>query len=656
MGEARRPVQADDLFRIQMISDPAVSPDGASVAYAVTTMDREKNAYRSALWSRPLADGGEARQLTSGNYRDGAPAWSVDGRWLFFLSNRGGSSQIWCLPVDGGEPRKLTELRHGVESFVVAPAGSALALVAKVGPDDPDANDPRVIRSIRYRFNGEGYLGERYRQIWCLSADPNGDPAEPRQLTSGPYDHQSPSWSPTGNEIAFSAAREADWELSMTTDIWAITIAGGPLRKVTTAPGSWHTPVWSPDGLRIALTGPSDYQRADDADSWLWTVPAGGGAPEPLTSALNRSLGDHVMGDVTRFAGTPPCWSEDGASIYFQASDLGDTHLFQVDAGGKEITKIIGGTRRVSCVRPIPGGAGFVYGVSTPTSPGELFCCASDGSNERQLTGVNDEWLAGITMNEPEELWALSSDGTRVQGWLLRPPGSSPDVPSPMILEIHGGPHGQYGNGFMHEFQVLAGLGYAVLYCNPRGSTGYGEEFARKLHAAWGEADMPDLMACVEEGIKRGGIDAARLGVTGGSYGGIMTNWVIGHTDRFKAAVTQRCCSNYISMFGTDDISFVSSEMTFGAEFWDDPEVYWRLSPIAYVANMRTPLLILHSEEDYRCPMEQAEQLYTSLKVLRQTVEFMRFPNESHGLSRTGQPKHRLERLEAIGGWFRRYL
>lgn len=656
MAGSKRPIQADDLFKIKMVSDPQVSPDGKTVAFVVTMMDRDKNEYHSGIWSVPI-EGGEPRRLTAGTARDGTPRWSPDGRRLLFVSNRGdGGSQLCCLPADGGEPCQLTKLPESVEQPVWSPRGDRIAFVSKVGPKRSGDSDVKVIRTIRYRFDGQGFLDDKYRQIWCLDIDEEGNAGEPRCLTSGPYEHQAPSWSPTGNEIAFSAARQPNWEVSHQVDIWSISPAGGPPRKVTDAPGSWHTPVWSPDGRTIALTGPSDFNHSDQADTLIWTVPAAGGAPAPHARLLNRSVGDHIGADVPRFSGTPLIWNRASNALWFLASDLGDTNLFRLDLEGERIERVIDGARRVGMVVPLPNEAGFIYGVSTPTDPGELYVCEADGANERRLTSLNAEWLEEVEPSRPEELWATSADGTKIQGWLMRPPSWDGSSLTPLILEIHGGPHGQYGNGFFHEFQVLAGLGYAVLYTNPRGSTGYGEEFAAKLHAAWGEADFPDLMAAVDAAIARGGIDPARLGVTGGSYGGIMTNWVIGHTTRFKAAVTQRSCTNYISMYGTDDISFNSSAMTFDAEPWEDPEIYWRLSPITYVAEMHTPLLIIHSEEDYRCPMEQDEQLFTSLKRLRRTVELLRFPDESHGLSRGGQPRHRLERLNAISSWFQRWL
>lgn len=657
MTDDRRPVRADDLFRIAMVGDPQVSPDGAAVVYVLTTMDREANRYRSDLWL-VATEGGNPRRLTAGRGRDGSPRWSPDGRWIAFLSSEEKRPvQLWVIAAAGGEARPVTDLPEGAEQPAWAPDGSMLAFVSKlrVGPEPATGSDVKVIRTIRYRFDGEGFLDERYRQVWVVPIDrATGAGGTPRRLTDGPYEHRHPAWSPAGHEIAFQAAREPGWELGVTVDIWTVRTVGGGMRRVTSAPGNWTRPAWSPDGATIALFGPSSVERLEEADTLVWTVPAAGGAPVPLTAALDRPAGDHVMGDVPRFSGSPLVWSPDGGAIFFQATDHGDSGLYRVAVGDRRIDRVVGGTRRVGMVSPRPDGRGWVFAASTPTEPGDLYACAADGSGERRLTSVNAAWQAEVALGDPEELWATSPDGTPVQAWVMRPP--APHGPVPLVLEIHGGPHAQYGNGFMLEFQVLAGLGYAVAYANPRGSTGYGEAFATKLHAAWGEADMPDLMAVVDAAIARGGIDPERLGVTGGSYGGIMTNWVIGHTDRFRAAVTQRCCSNYVSMYGTDDISFNTSRLTFDAEVWEDPELYWRLSPISYVADVSTPLLIVHSEQDYRCPIEQAEQLYTALKRRRQTVEFVRFPDESHGLSRGGQPVHRLERLDAITGWFQRYL
>jgi dipeptidyl aminopeptidase/acylaminoacyl peptidase len=336
-------------------------------------------------------------------------------------------------------------------------------------------------------------------------------------------------------------------------------------------------------------------------------------------------------------------------------SDRGSVRLARLRVDDEQVTVLTGKGRRVGGVAIASGGR-FVYASNDAASPGELFACGADGSDERQLTSINQEWVESVEIAVPEPFTVESDDGREVHGWLLKPVGFSEGTKHPLLLQIHGGPFGMYGETFMHEFQMLAAKGYVVVYTNPRGSTGYGDEWAHALHLSWGINDMPDQMAAVDWAIAQGFVDENRLGVLGGSYGGFMTNWMIGHTDRFKAACTMRTLSNLYSAYGTDDIMFRGTEDLFGAEPWDDSSVYWKLSPISYIGRIETPLLIIHSEEDYRCPMGQAEELFTALKQRGKEVELVRFPDESHGLSRTGQPKHRIERLRFITEWFDRHL
>jgi len=650
----KRLIEAGDIFKIQLVSDPQVSPDGSTVAYTVTELDEKENRYRTAIWLVSL-DGGEPRRLTSGKHRDGQPRWSPDGKRLAFTSDRKDGDtpkgQIWTIAVDGGESTRLTSLDGGIEEFCWSPDGQRIAAVSKVrvGEHNPDS-DIRHIQTIRYRFDGQGYLDDKYRQIFVIDAH-SGDA---RQVTEGAFEHQHPAWSPTGHEIAFDSNREPGWELSPYHDIYAVRASGNAIRKVTDSSGEWSTPSWSPDGTTLAFFG-TRRVMSDAARSELFTVPAGGGSPTPLTDHIDRNLRDGATADLVGYPGRPPIWGPDGSNLSIVFSEHGQVHLATVSVPDGEMQELTSGRRRVGAIDLIPDG-GYVYMANTATTPPEIFACDASGRNERQLTNHNADWLAGVEISEPEPFWVDSPDGRKVHGWIMKPIGFEEGKKYPLVLEIHGGPFGMYGETMMHEFQLLAARGYVVLYTNPRGSTGYGDDWAGQLFRAWGKHDMPDLMAAVDWAIEQGYVDEARLGITGGSYGGYMTNWVIGHTTRFAAAVTGRCISNMYSMFGTDDIFFASSEQTIGALPWEDPDIYWELSPITYVDQIETPLLIEHQEQDHRCPIEQAEQLYTALKRRGKIVEMVRFPDESHGMSRTGQPKHRIERLGYITDWFDRYL
>jgi dipeptidyl aminopeptidase/acylaminoacyl peptidase len=622
--------------------------------YTVTELDEQENRYRAALWLRELDGDRAPRRLTSGQHRDGQPRWSPDGRALAFTSDRNpddaGKGQLWLLPLGGGEARRLTKLEEAVEDFAWSPDGRAIVAVSKARQGEKPETDVRHIRTIRYRFDGEGYLDDKYRQLFLIDVD-SGDT---RQLTDGPHEHRNPAWSPTGHEIAFAANREEGWELSPVQDIHAIRVGGTTVRRVTDGAGSWSQPSWSPDGTRIAMFGTRELE-SDHPLTELFVVPSAGGAPESLTRDFDRSLRDQATADVGSFAGRPPLWSADGTTISVVYSDQGTVQLARIDAVDGELAPLSTGRKRVGALAPIPKG-GYVFAMSDAVTPGDLYACDARGRNLRQLTRANEGWLQEVEVVEPEPFTVDSHDGTPIHGWVVKPPGFQAGTKYPLVLEIHGGPYSMYAETLMHEFQLLAARGYVVLYTNPRGSAGYGDAFAGALYRSWGKSDFPDLLAAVDWAIAQGYVDEHRLGVLGGSYGGYMTNWVISHTTRFRAAVTGRTVSNLYSSFGTDDIMFAHAQRTFGAFPWEDPEIYWELSPISYVDRIETPLLIEHQEQDHRCPPEQSEQLFTALKRRGKTVELVRFPDESHGMSRTGQPRHRVERLRCIMEWFDRYL
>ncbi len=651
-----RPVNIEDLARFKLVGEPAVSPDGQTVAFTVTEVDLDDDSYRSAIWTVPVA-GGEPRRLTMGLRRDTNSRWSPDGSRLLFLADRDTETpQLWVIPIDGGEARRLTNRDQAVSEPVWAPDGRQIAFISKVAPEEtnPDS-DVKVITDVRYKFDGEGFLGGKWRHLFLI--DVRDDGAEPVQITHGEFDHRNPVWSPSGHEIAFAANRNPGWMMERTSDIWTVVPGSSP-RRLTPGDGSFSLPSWSPDGTVLACVGVRpvlDHWQAAE----IWLVPASGGEPRSITSDFGPGVGDGTIADLGGFPQQPPVWAPDGQSVYVVAGVEGEAHVFQAGVTGGTVSPVTTGSRRIGAfdlVRQRTGGAKLVCAVADPVTPFELHL-VQPGQSEQVLTRFNADLLSKLAVGLPEPFWVEGEGGLRVQGWLLRPTIPGKHGPAPAVLEIHGGPHGMYGSSIFHEFQVLAGKGYAVIYTNPRGSTGYGEAFARGLHAAWGENDLPDLLACADHAIGMGGIDPKRLGVAGGSYGGFMTNWVISHSDRFKAAVTQRTISNLVSMYGTDDIAILSLDHEFGGPPWGPAhDHYVALSPLTHVAKITAPLLILHAEEDHRCPVEQAEQLFLALKRLGREVVFVRFPGESHGLTRSGKPKHRIEHMQRLTDWFDEHL
>jgi dipeptidyl aminopeptidase/acylaminoacyl peptidase len=659
-GHTTRRITADDIYGFRLAADPALSPDGQRIAWSVTTVEKEHNDYRSSIYVANV-DGSNARRLTTSDAKDTRPAWSPDGKQIAFLSNRSEKGQIWLIRADGGEAWQVSNLDQGVSTFEWSPDGSRFAAVSKsvtttdkADGADKEESDVRHITSIRYKADGEGFLDGKPKHLWVIPVD--GSDAV--QLTSADVHDDSPRWSPNGREIAFVTNRSEGRDWNTVSEVWTIPADGGNERPVVSGETvRFGSPAWSPDGTQLAIIGNWDAESGGAKNDDLWLVPAGGGDLTNLTPDFDRSVGDSAMSDIYTPSQTYPVWSADGESVLLTISDSGSTHLYSVSTGAGDIQRLTNGDQRVSGFSLSSDGSTIAYVSATTVNPGDIHVMSTSGGDASRITSLNDDFLAGIALPEPEEFWVASqSDGQQIQGWILKPVDFDPSKKYPMILQIHGGPHGMYANAFMHEFQLMAARGYVVVYTNPRGSQGYGEAFTTYTHMAWGEKDMPDVMAAVDHVVAQGYVDESRIGVTGGSYGGYMTLWIIGHSDRFKAAVTQRCVSNLYSFFGTSDIGWTFGAYNFGGTPWENRERFMKYSPITYVANMKTPLLIVHSELDYRCPIEQAEQVFISLKKLGREVEFVRIPDENHNLSRSGKPKHRIERLEHIIGWFDRYL
>jgi dipeptidyl aminopeptidase/acylaminoacyl peptidase len=649
-----RPMTPQDLTRIRFVSDPQISPDGRQVAFVVTLLSEDKDQYLSNIWMVDTS-GGEPYRFTTGPKRDAKPRWSPDGYRLAFLSDREAQpkAQVYIMPAAGGEPTRLTNLPNGVMQHVWSPDGSRLALVARVGGWQEPATEEerqkskpvRIITTLKYKANGDGYIYDQRPHLFVVSAAGG----EPQQLTDGDFADADPAWSPDGTQLAFVSARHEDRDYDNASDIWIIPADGGEPRRLTDIAGPVSSPAFSPDGRAIAYLG-HRYRREAGRNKRLFTMPVTGGTPTCLTTALDRTC-------VPFFSSVAPLWSEDGQWITFAVEDRGDIPIYRVRSDGTAVPeRIISGERRVTGLSSSRNGALLAFAAMDPVSPAEVLVGHTDGTGEKLLTDLNRAWKAEVARSRPER-FRYERDGHQLDGWMMRPFGFKPGERYPALLNIHGGPHTQYGHNFFDEFQVYAGAGYVVIFTNPRGSQGYGEEFTRAVIGDWGGGDFADVMAGLDEALRRYDcIDPERLGVMGGSYGGFLTSWTVGHTNRFTAACSERAVNNTYTLFGTSDIGHSFSEAQSGYLPWENMQWYIDHSPLTYAKDIVTPLLIMHSEGDLRCPMEQAEQLFVALKKQRKEVVFVRFPDEDHELSRAGKPRHRLERFRIILDWFAKYL
>jgi dipeptidyl aminopeptidase/acylaminoacyl peptidase len=650
----RRAMTPQDLTHIRFVSDPQISPDGRQVAFVVTTLSEDSDEYLANIWMVQTA-GGEARPFTTGPKRDTKPRWSPDGSQLAFISERHGHAkgQIYVMPAAGGESRRLTDAPNGVTQYAWSPDGTSLAFVARVGGwQEPEGAEERqrsrparVITALKYKANGEGFIYDRRPHIFLISAA--GGAA--RQLTEGDFAHSDPAWSPDGASLAFVSARHEERDEDNAADVWIVAARGGVARRLTDTSGPVSSPTFSPDGRTIAYLG-HRYRREAGRNKRLFTVPVAGGTPTCLTMGLDRTC--------VPFSGSvAPLWSADGAWLTFAAEDQGAVPIYRVRADGTTAPQcIIAGERQVTGLSASAQGSALAFAATEPLAPAEIHLCGADGSGEKALTDLNRQWKAEVVCSPPER-FRYERAGRQLDGWIMRPFGFRPGQRYPALLNIHGGPHTQYGYNFFDEFQVYAGAGYVVLYTNPRGSQGYGEEFTRAVIGDWGGGDFADVMAGLDEALRRYDyIDPERLGVLGGSYGGFLTSWTVGHTTRFKAACSERAVNNTYTLFGTSDIGHAFSEAQSGYLPWENMSWYVEHSPLTYAKDIATPLLIMHAENDLRCPMEQAEQLFVALKKQHKEVMFVRFPDEDHELSRSGKPRHRLERFRFILEWFGRYL
>jgi len=691
-----RPFRPEDLYRLRVATEPRLSPDGSQVAFSLQTVSPGKDGYRHAICAVGT-DGEGPRRLTIGARHDIKPRYSPDGRTLAFLSDRrlqveeeptAGEAkeredlqQIHLLPLDGGEATRLTDLPRGIKEYEWAPDGTRLLVLSsshgatrdedakrrgkapKPKPGEPPSSDYHFVDRLGYMFNGSGFIYHQTAQLWVVNAA-NG---EAQRLTDEAAGVGAAAWSPDGDRIVYTTNLRRDHDLESRSHLIVMDVASGRRTRLTDDAGIMSSPTWLPDGRTVAAIGgylPDNFYRND-----LWLVAADGSDARKhggrnLSGRHDLMLGSSMNSDIVPGEDARLRVSGDGRWITFQAPDHGSLELFRIATADGTVEQLTKGRQYVSSFDQVDVGRGggrsrIAWLRSSPTELSDVWLREGASGAPRRLTDLNREVLDEVELREPVER-SVTVDGRAIQGWFLAAAGRDrrgTGQGSPLVTEIHGGPHTLYGWAPMLEFQLLAASGMGVFFSNPRGSEGYGRAFNEANIRDWGPGPMRDVIAGVESLVAEGLADPARLGVTGGSYGGYLTNWIVAHDDRFAAAMTCRSVSDMTMLMLTGDISsgfWASHE--FRATPWDEPEYFREISPISYAERIRTPLLIQHSEKDLRTTIGQAEALFTVIRSKKGPVRLLRVPEETHELTRSGTPFRRVENLAVVRDWFKHYL
>jgi len=646
---AKPGLDTNTIWDIRSVSDPQITKDAKSVIYVLGWSDKMTDQRWTNLWI-VSGDGKDERPLTTGAYKDSSPRLSPDGTRLAYLSNRSGKTQIHVRWLDSSQEAQITESQQAPSNIVWSPDGKWIGYEARV-PGKPDwnpkmpekpagakwADPPIIVTKLRWRENGVGLIRPGYSQIFAIPATGG----TPKQVSSGDYNHNGTfAWSGDGKWIYASTNRIPDAEYSLEGgDIYAYSVDDGSVKQLTTRKGPDSDPVPSPGGKKIAYIG-HDWKFQSYTVNHLYVMDADGKNTKNLTASLDRD----VRG---------PHWSWDGKTLYFLVDDRGNTQLYSADPESGEVKAVTSGVQQLGEFS-LANNLMAATVRTTPTEPGDITMVpVYKQGPAMKLTHVNDSLMSQYQLGSVEELTYDSFDGKNMQGWIIKPPNFDSSKKYPFILDIHGGPHAMYGVGFQHELQIQAARGYVVLYLNPRGSTGYGEEFGNIIHTKYPGDDFTDLMKGVDQMITKGYIDPKKLCVTGGSGGGLLTAWIIGHTDRFAAAVSQYPVTNWITQAGTADGGYVHSALWLKAFPWEQPQQFLEHSPIYYAKNFKTPTMVITGEADLRTPIAESEELYFALKAQKVPAVLVRVPDEFHGIR--GRNSHYIEKIEHIMAWMDRY-
>lgn len=649
----KRPFQPEDLYLLRNVVDPQISPDGKRVAYTVTWPDKDEDETRTAVYVATMDGRAPARRFTHGK-RDHTPRWSPDGSALAFVSDRGDKNQLFVAPLDGGEARQVTHARWGVAQPAWSPDGKRIAYSSRVGEykeskerKGAEKNAPRVIHDLRYKLDGVGFFDNRRTHIFVVDVETGKE----TQITDGDYFDDQPAWSPDGKTITFISDRERQrHQRQWRADVWTVLATGGRPRKLTRSRGASAHPTFSPDGKLIAFVGAENGDEGSAKNSHLMIVPVAGGIPKSLSEPLDRS----VSGWPAFASGRSFAW-QGSRAVLFIAGDRGTQAIYRATTGGR-VQKVLDGERQIEGFSLSSDGERIAFTAVWPSVPWEVYATAiGNGRRETNLSHANDELLAKVELSSVRRIAYRAKDGLDLEAFVMYPANYVKGRRYPLAINVHGGPHSFHpGSRAMAEFHWLTSNGYVLLLPNPRGSATYGEGFSEAVVHDWGGDDYEDIIGAIDTLIRRGVADPERLFIGGYSYGGFMSSWAVGKTDRFRAAWVGAPVSNQASMFGTGDIPLFDMHEIGGLP-QDNLAAYIDRSPVTHLRNVNTPVLLTHQEGDLRCPIGQSEEIFHALRAMGKEVEFVRYPGGFHTYV-THAPSQTLDRVKRIAAWFNDHM